>query len=1180
MARRSIVELRSKMDNLLFSIEKLEITIRPDKFYEGYFEIEDENGAVVEGYVYSSSIRMSVINENFEGTNALIKYKFSSFGMVQGEALRGEFIIVSNAGEYIIPYSVMIGVTSIESSLGEIKNLFHFTNLAKTNWDEAVDVFNRPEFVDILKGNDAEFLSLYKGLTGRGNKNYNLEEFLIGINKKQPIEYSLDKNNIRLSDVVGKTSQHIRIDKSCWGYTGIAVKSEGSFIELKSNRIENRDFDGDVCDFEFFIDESKLHKGKNIGRITFKTLYDTFYADITMSKLDIPGREVNAGKKKNIYFLLVRHYIDYVTGKINREKWISITEELIDNKSLSYGSDTENSLYRAHLLLIQERYNEAKWILDRKISDTIEKEGTAIYCYYLYLTAIYNADEYYMREAADRIKNIYEREPENWRVAWVLMNISEEFKKNPARMYAFGVRQIKMGSYSPLIYVELIKLLNKMPTLLVHFDEEEIKLLRFASRHRLIEESLIGHIAYHGGRKREYDNGTYKILCNLYEANPSEDILFAICSQLVKGGMIGEKYFKWYELGVSKNFSITKLYEHYILSIDTSKECEIPREVLMYFSYQSGLPSAKNAYLYSYVVKNKDKIPGMYALYLGDIERFTVKQLYAGRINRDMAYLYSEILLKNMNTPDNLRQFAKLMLAHGISVEDTGIVNVVIVDERLKKELVCTVKNGMAYVPIFGTDYAIFLEDSIGNRFYKTKEYIIERYFVLGSLLPMVENHTDNMLLFNLYICDGQTKFSDITEESVERYAFLEEAGEVSDRFKATIRMPLLRYYQDNDSLVKMDMLLEKISYDDVAYKERDELLKFMLLRGMADKAYDFAIYYGLETVEPKILLHLGSMLVERDGFIEKAPVTAMLLSAFERGKYNEKSLEYLGKFYKGSIKVLRDIWKAASGFYTDTYHICEKLINRFLETRAYIGDEAMILREYVAGGAKPELVLKYITYFAEEYFINDKLTDDYIFREIARFYENEGKLPIVCMLAFLKHYAEEKEYIDDGIRQHIKRYVRILYKGRNIVMPFMKEFKDFSSDALALSDYVFVEYHGNPDSKVFVNYTIEKTEEESQGYIKEEMTNVYGGVFVKSFLIFFGEEVQYYITEEGNTSKVTESGTLSKNDVDGDTYSNRYSLVNDISIAVTLKDYDTALKLLEDYKYRLYLTDNLFKVQ
>ena len=41
-----------------------------------------------------------------------------------------------------------------------------------------------------------------------------------------------------------------------------------------------------------------------------------------------------------------------------------------------------------------------------------------------------------------------------------------------------------------------------------------------------------------------------------------------------------------------------------------------------------------------------------------------------------------------------------------------------------------------------------------------------------------------------------------------------------------------------------------------------------------------------------------------------------------------------------------------------------------------------------------------------------------------------------------------------------------------------------------------------------------------------------------------------------------------------------KYSMINDIAIATTLKDYDTALELLEEYKYKEYVTNNLFKVR
>ena len=41
-----------------------------------------------------------------------------------------------------------------------------------------------------------------------------------------------------------------------------------------------------------------------------------------------------------------------------------------------------------------------------------------------------------------------------------------------------------------------------------------------------------------------------------------------------------------------------------------------------------------------------------------------------------------------------------------------------------------------------------------------------------------------------------------------------------------------------------------------------------------------------------------------------------------------------------------------------------------------------------------------------------------------------------------------------------------------------------------------------------------------------------------------------------------------------------RYSCVNDIAIAYTLKDYNTAFKLLEEYKYKEYLVDSIFTPQ
>ena len=94
-------------------------------------------------------------------------------------------------------------------------------------------------------------------------------------------------------------------------------------------------------------------------------------------------------------------------------------------------------------------------------------------------------------------------------------------------------------------------------------------------------------------------------------------------------------------------------------------------------------------------------------------------------------------------------------------------------------------------------------------------------------------------------------------------------------------------------------------------------------------------------------------------------------------------------------------------------------------------------------------------------------------------------------------------------------------------------------------------------------------------------MERVFGGIYVKEFVLFFGESLQYYITEEyGNKEQLTESGTIQKNDAMEESTVSRFSMVNDIAVATTLKDYSTAKELLKEYAEREYIAKELFSLQ
>ncbi len=126
-------------------------------------------------------------------------------------------------------------------------------------------------------------------------------------------------------------------------------------------------------------------------------------------------------------------------------------------------------------------------------------------------------------------------------------------------------------------------------------------------------------------------------------------------------------------------------------------------------------------------------------------------------------------------------------------------------------------------------------------------------------------------------------------------------------------------------------------------------------------------------------------------------------------------------------------------------------------------------------------------------------------------------------------------------------------------------------------SDKTMLEYRTVPGTHCTIHYRLVGDTDED--YKSRDMQEMYDGIFVSSFVLFFGEQLQYYITEEGgeNSDVTTESGTISKSDIVKNIVGSRYSLINDIMIGETLQDYDTVDKLLEEYYQKRNICDRIF---
>ncbi len=1166
--------------SLDFSCTKLELTLYRDEVAEGSFKVYGPKGRFTRGYVYSTEKRMECPVEEFVGEEEEIFYSFDATGLEEGDVLKGEFVFISNQGEYYLPYVVTIAYHTMESSLGVIKNLFHFTNLAKSNWDEALRLFYSPDFLFVFSGSDRQFYQLYRALSAYKGNEQNMEEFLLAINKKQKIDYIISDDKIVIDDPVLDSEYGFMITRNGWGYTHLEVTCASGIVVPQKIIWTDDDFLGNNCKIRFYIREELLHAGNNYDVIYVRTPYDIYTVSVA---IEMGAETVFSSKRraKNHFTVqLMDYYQAFRLKKVGTATWLRETQRIIDQMLSIDEKDVAIRLFQAQLLISQERYNEAQWILDhasRMLPEYIDEEPV-LWSYHMYLTTLINRDEEYTNDVAARVDDLYKRY-DDWRIAWLLLYLSEEYNKSGAKKWMFLEEQYRKGCTSPMIYIEALLALHINPTLFMKLSGFEIQVMHYAAKNGVLSADMITQLQGFASRKKEYSGVLFDILVAAYDKQQDNDTLSAICSLLMKGGKTEERYFVWYERAVEAGIRLTRLYDYYMMSLNLNKYIPIHKMVLMYYSYHSDLDYEHNAYLYANVHRRKEELPELYLTYTPQIEAFVEEQIIKRHINVNLAYLYKNFLQERMIDEQLASALAGLIFMHQIEVDNKKYTRVIVRHPQKKEEDVYPIVGGRAIIPIYGHESTVLFEDYRFNRYTGQGSYVMEKLMLPGKIMKLIANYAIDDIGLNLYLCEGSKDGIVVNGENVTRFGVLFNSPLIEDDYRKNIGISIARYYYDSDCIEELDAFLEAVNPGEFDTPRRNEILRLMVVRGMTDKAYRCVEEFGTFGLDAKTAVRMAGQRIREVG-MEEDGLIRLSSYAFRKGKYDETMLTYLINYYQGMTKELRDLWKAAKSFDVDTYSLCEKMIVQMLFTGSFVGERMEIFRDYVMGGAKLEVEEAFLSQCAYDYFVKDRIMDSYVFEEMVRVIDREEGLHPVCTYAVVKYYAENPGEIMENQRESICRYAQMMLL-RQIYLPFLKNYEAMVPAAGQLMDKTIIEYHCTPGNRAKIHYVLEKESGEPGEYRTEEMTEVYGGVCFKVFQLFFGENIQYYITEENDgSSQLTESAEIQKSDIERSPDSSRYSMVNDIAIAQTLQDYDTIEDLMHEYGRMAYLTEKLFVVR
>lgn len=1161
---------------LAFSEETIDLSVIEGRSEAGSFVIESTNQIKICGIVYSTNPRMECLNPHFEGEKVRIRYQFNSKGLTEGDTCEGKFVIVCNQIEYSLSFCARITRLYAEASTGAVKSLDDFTRLAASNWDEAYHLFYNRNFLNTIPYDNVYERLTYEGFACARPSGQNMEEFLIGVNKKQPVSISVDKSEEIFMASKEPQSGCFTITKDNWGYTEIRLRTDCEFIKLSKPVLTLDDFIGKTYLYEYIIDASAMHAGRNFGRIYIDGVYQSFTIDITAGVRDDDGSISDIAVTKDIKECMVgimELYTSFRLKRIVTGVWANETISILNHLHALVPDEHMYELMKAQAFIINRQRQEAKWILDDFKHSNPDKKAP-IWGYYLYLMTLLEREPSYVDNMTHEVELIFYENPDSVLLFWVLLFLRDQYFDDSAGKLKDIKYWVLRGCSSPYLYIEAYYLISQDPYLIKELSVFELRILSWAVKEKALTKELAGAIFEAVDLAGGFDNRVYELLTAAYEICPEAEYVGIICSYLIKGHKNDTCFHKWFELGIENKLRLTGLYESYLLTMDDRQISPVPKIIQMYFSFDNKLPYRKLAVLYNNIIAAKETEPEVYHKYRKAMGRFAMDQAQLRHIDDNLAVLYEDMLELGFINEELSAAFSDIIYTHKLIVFDKRIVRAIIYQNEMKEPQIVPVTDQCAYFELFSNDYVILFEDSRGYRYVKSISYRLQRLMDAEKYLDRCISLSPDRPQYIVSHFKHVRDYSDFTKDDLKLFKPVFYSESFSDSYKAVMGYRILKYCQLHDYEDYVRPFLQSINFDTMQKDARKYLIDMLVSNRLYEKAYDMAMEYGIDMLAAasKVVLCENALKVQH---VDDDFMVQLAISAFKTGKYSDLVLKYLCENYTGPTDELINLWHAADKFSISSMKLDERILEQGIYTQIEPEKISDIFMEYYKRAGNEKLILAYISLVAHGYLHSGGCKADFIFDIIEKRFIGNRTLNDACQLALLKHFAEKTDITQAELE--IEDTLLKYYIYNNMYFDFFARLDYRLLEKYFLYDKAFLQYESTPGTHVVLHYS---RDEDGEEFNSEDMVEMYDGIYVKTFVIFFGELIRYYITEEhDNSIEVKESNRLTCNNIPGDNDHSRYNLINEMIISDTLSDETTLKSNIDEYKRLDAATKQLFKL-
>ncbi len=1157
--------------NIVFEREELEETCYLGQVFKGTLSFTSDNDVAARGLIYCDNPYVTLSSSHFDGVNVSIEYTVKDISCKLGEQLKGSFTIITVGLEKKIPFTITYIKKPLNTSTGIVNTLQEFADFAQSRFSEAVALFYSKAFADWLIDFDEHTRLLYRGFKSNAISSHNLDEFLVACGLKKAMSFDLEERVDTYYGLTGNIRGEVEITRSSWGFIDIAVSSDADFVSVEKDHITSDFFLGSVFSMNYYIHSEKMHAGKNYAKISFD--FRCFHKEITIIATATPEGlvlEHPIHEKRKLIFNLCKLYEDFRLKAIPVGTWAKESLSLLDQ--LSDNALDENSilLFRALIYITNKQNQEALWIITDLKRTIADKKGTQ-WAFLLYLCTLIEREESYVDRITDDIEMIFSKNPDQVILFWILLFLRKDYLTNPTAKLRDIKKWVAAGHKSPFLYIEAYYIYLQDPYFITEFDDFTLTILNWAKKRDALTKDIALQMVHVLEGEKTYNPKAFSLLTACYQIYHEEELLSSMVTYFLKASKVYPCFMNYYEAAIASNLKVAGLFEAYVNSLPLGYEKQLPDLITMYFKYNNSLSADRKALLYANIILYADRDTDTFHEYEKIIEDFALEQLKLKKIDSNLAVCY-QLLLKNGVFDKKVAELlSDLICQKKIVLFNPDIKRVLLYQKEFKNPFVAQVKNMVSQVTYTSSETIIFLEDNAGHLIVDDSAYIMSDLLEAEEYMDRLRELAPGNFYFKLNTFLGQ-EHEKASQADVECCELILDDNRIYPSYRNSNYMRIIQVLKDAD---KEELLLthfmEKADLKQLTAPVLSELLVMFTHFSKFEEAFYLMQHTNCSDLASEVLVKICQFMINKLGDEANDFLTILCARLVQEGYLPRDIIFYMLKNYSGDTDTMMTVFKEAFAAGFDTVDFAEKIIVQNIYRDFLSPDIMQVFDTYMVRKTNKMIVEAFLTYEARAYLTDSFAVDEAIF-------------------AYINNRLIKGELVNDSMRIALLKYLCTLQNAsdqdlsvldmlladcviRNQYFAFFQNVAEPLKIKYHLYDKQFVEYKDKPHQALKINYSLNGSTN-----IVEDMTEMYDGIYVKQFILFFADQLEFSIYKQGDNT-ILHSGQILQGDDIVAPSEGRFTMINNIIKSTTYQKKDDLAALLKDYQGLDAITEDLFTI-